>query len=200
MLFIRESLRNPAGGAAILPSSRDIAERMVKLAGVARANRIIELGAGTGAITGEILRRMPGAGRLLAIERHPVFVGELQRRFPSILVVRDCASNLVKIAGQQGMGAADAVIATLPWMQFSSPLRIKILEGIRAALSSGGTLVTAASFGGHWLSQGQMFRQHLGRTFGRVGVSAVYFKNFPPLFIYECRQSQPTLGGLSLAA
>ena len=169
---------------AIAPSSRKVAERIAKWARISRAHRVIELGAGTGSITGELLSHLPEPSRLLAIERHPRFAAELAQRFPRTRVVSDCASRIRAIASEEGFTDADAVVSTLPWSQFSNGLQRRLLTDIRGILSGSGVFVAAVCFGPHWMAGGQSFRHHLEETFGRVSVTPISFSNFPPLFIY----------------
>ncbi|MDZ7737404.1 MAG: methyltransferase domain-containing protein [Gammaproteobacteria bacterium] len=55
---------------------------------------MVELGAGTGAITRALLSRIDNPERLVCIERSPVLVDLLQKRFPTIRVIEGDARQL----------------------------------------------------------------------------------------------------------
>jgi 23S rRNA (adenine-N6)-dimethyltransferase len=78
--------RPPSGGARgqhFLRSSR-LAETLVREAGVAPGDLVVDLGAGRGALTAPLAR---AGARVIAVEREPTLVGELRRRFPDVNVV-----------------------------------------------------------------------------------------------------------------
>src|SRR4051812_19561076 len=64
--FLRSFLASPRRVGAILPTSERTVRAMLDMAPIARAGCVVELGAGTGPHTREILRRIGPQGRLLA--------------------------------------------------------------------------------------------------------------------------------------
>src|SRR5687768_326229 len=66
--FLRGFARNPAQVGSIIPSSRQLEQRLVRKAGIAEARTVVELGPGTGGTTAAMLQAMSPAARLLAIE------------------------------------------------------------------------------------------------------------------------------------
>src|SRR3974377_115511 len=79
-LFLREYMRNPRATASVCPSSPALSRRMAESIDFRRARTVVELGAGTGAVTREILGRLPRTGRLFAVDNNPRFVEHLTQR------------------------------------------------------------------------------------------------------------------------
>ena len=76
------------------PSSRHLARRMVDIMPWGEGERIVEFGPGTGALTGEVLARLPEGARYLGIELEPAFVDRLRERFPGAEFVADSVTRL----------------------------------------------------------------------------------------------------------
>jgi len=91
--FFRQWLRRPLSTAAVSPSSRFLARRMVA-ALPAGAHRIIELGAGTGTFTRHLLDHGIAPADLLAVEFNPALHDYLVARFPGVQVVQADARHL----------------------------------------------------------------------------------------------------------
>src|SRR5260370_42022114 len=71
VVFFQEFLKNPRQIGSITPSSRFLERRIVQIAGVASARRVVELGAGTGGTTRSILAALRPDAKILAVEINP---------------------------------------------------------------------------------------------------------------------------------
>lgn len=80
--FVRGFVRNPAQVGSIVPSSRQLAQRLVRSACICDARTVVELGPGTGGTTAAFLQAMSPTAQLLAVELDPEFH---QRLHASIL-------------------------------------------------------------------------------------------------------------------
>ncbi len=78
--FLRGLIANPKGVSAPTPSSPALAEAIAAELDPSRPGLVIELGAGTGAVTAALIRRV-GAGRVIAIERDAHFARLLRRNY-----------------------------------------------------------------------------------------------------------------------
>lgn len=85
-------LQNPASTGAVLPSSRALADAMANAA--AGADLVVELGAGTGAVTQALLHRLPGVP-LIAVELQAPLAQRLRHRFPAADVRQASAKQVV---------------------------------------------------------------------------------------------------------
>lgn len=85
--FFVEYLKNLRSVGAIAPSSRYLARRIAGEIDFQNAQVIVELGAGTGAFTRELIRRLNPQARLLVVENNPVFYRRLQQDYGALLNV-----------------------------------------------------------------------------------------------------------------
>ncbi len=72
-LFLTHFRKSPRTVGAIAPSSQRLARAMLDGLSLEPGVRLVELGPGTGAVTGEIARRLPENAACLAIDVDPVF-------------------------------------------------------------------------------------------------------------------------------
>src|SRR3954465_7508153 len=77
--FLRSFLATPSRVGAVLPTSAHTVRATLDLAPVVEARCVVELGAGTGPYTREILRRLPSDGRLMSFEVDPMLAGGAPR-------------------------------------------------------------------------------------------------------------------------
>lgn len=85
-------LRNPASTGTLLPSSRALANAM---AGAAEgADLVVELGAGTGAVTDALLQKLPHVP-LIAVELQAALARRLRHRYPGADIRQATASQVV---------------------------------------------------------------------------------------------------------
>lgn len=141
--FIGQWLRNPRQTAAVAPSSRELAAGMLaELPGGAR--RVIELGGGTGAITGALVAHGFTRRDLLVLELNEELHAHLRSRFPAETVVLGDAVELPRLAAEAGFldaGPADAVISSLGLLAMDRELVTGILRGSFACLRSDGRFI-----------------------------------------------------------
>ena len=91
-LFLRHALKRPSTAGALLPSSPGLARAMTRHAH--HATLLVELGAGTGAVTRE-LRRTHRHTPLIAIEAQPELALHLRDAFPDIDVRTQWAHDVL---------------------------------------------------------------------------------------------------------
>lgn len=184
--FLAGVLRAPFETGAIAPTSPGVARRVVEQAGVQRARNVVELGAGTGVMTREILAMVQPGSRVLALERDPAFASVLESRFPEVCVVGDCATRLRHHIGQIGDEPVDSIVSALPWSVIPEAGQRQILQDARDLLAPSGVFVTLVVYGLHWLPTGRKFRSLLGEVFPNVRKNPVMLDNMPPSFVYQC--------------
>jgi phospholipid N-methyltransferase len=141
-VFLREFLRHPYQVASIIPSSRFLERRVMKLAGISSARTVVELGAGTGGTSRAILRELPLNGKLLVIEINPRFCA-LLRRIPDnrLIVHHGSAHELPRAMAMAGLPAPDAIVSGIPFSTMSCSAGARIIEGVALALACGGRFV-----------------------------------------------------------
>ena len=177
LLFLRAFVTHPRLVGAVLPTSRRAVRDMLDLADVPGAGLVVELGAGTGVYTGEVLARLRPGARLLALEIDPRLAGLLGERFddPRLQVVCDSAENLdVHLGGKR----ADVVVSALPYTSLEPGLRRRILDRLPVSVAPGGTVLV--------IQYSPLLLRELRRLFPSVRQRITPW-NVPPAFLFACR-------------
>lgn len=186
--LLAQFLKKPMTTGAVCSSSPGLARMLVAGIGLERSSYVAELGPGTGAVTGTILRSMPEKSRFFAVELNADVISAFHEIFPDVTVYNDSAANLPELLRKENIAALDAVISGLPWAIFPDKLQDDILTAILESLKPGGYFTTFAYIQGVLLPSGKRFRKHLSRIFTKVEKSPVVWKNFPPAFVYRCQK------------
>jgi len=186
--FLAAALRSPGMVGAVLPSSGSLAELLAAIVPRTGAPVVVELGPGTGAVTGVIDARLPPAARHIAVELDPRMAGYLRRVHPGLEVVEGDAAKLGTLLTERGVERADAVLSGLPWALFDDPLQRSILDQVAAVIGASGAFTTFAYTSGLVLPSARRFRRVLRETFDEVVVTATVWRNVPPAFAYVCRR------------
>ena len=136
MVFAKEWLRSPRAMGTFCPSGPNLARAMA--AKVKPGNGlVVELGAGTGVVTAELLSQGITPDRLLVIERSASMVALLKKRFPEARIVHgDAASFSHYLNGTP----VDSIVSSLPFVSLPRLVREAIINEIRQTLH-GGTMV-----------------------------------------------------------
>ncbi len=140
-LFFRQWLRSPKSMGAVIPSSRALA-RAVSQEIVWRPGQVIvELGAGTGAISQGLIESGLPPEALVMIELDRPLFEYLRDRFPAVRVINGDATRLIDILRQQGISEVGTVISGIPMVTMPLAFQRAIIEQSFAALAPGGCLL-----------------------------------------------------------
>lgn len=142
-VFFRQWLRAPLTTASVVPSSPRLGRAMAQ-ALPPGVSRVVELGAGTGAITRELLRERVRPEHLCMVELNPELHHDLQQAFPKCRVVCGDARVLPQLlAATEGFhdGRADAVVSSLGLLSMPPVLVEQILEAAFSCLPPRGVMV-----------------------------------------------------------
>jgi len=175
--FLRSFLAGPGRVGAVLPTSRRTVRDTLDMAPIAGASCVVELGAGTGPYTREILARLGANGRLLAFEVDPALAGALARDLadPRLQVIADSAATLeARLDGQR----PEVIVSALPFTSLPAGLRTEILAAARRVLADDGVLLV--------LQYSWFVQRDLERTFGSVQRRYSPL-NVPPAVLFACR-------------
>lgn len=117
--FLMHALGRPALVGAVLPSSRRLAQSMAEAIG--RTSCVIELGAGTGAITTALRQRYPRQP-MLVVEMQPALAERLQGRWDGVEVRCGTAHQVLQHEAAR-LPHATVVVSSLPLRSLPKPLR-----------------------------------------------------------------------------
>ncbi|WP_346433762.1 class I SAM-dependent methyltransferase [Nonomuraea composti] len=189
--FLREFLRSPLRTAAVLPSSARLAARMV--AGVPERGEpvVVELGAGTGAFTSAIQRRLAGRGRHVVVELNDRFAAGIARAYPSVEVIRDDAVRLPRLLAGLGIGpgTVDVVVSGLPWIAYAG--QPPLVESVARVLSPAGVYTQFAYTWTRWAPPARRLVEGLRGAFEEVVTSTTVWRNLPPAVVHLARRPHP---------
>jgi phospholipid N-methyltransferase len=178
--FLRQWLREPRSIAAIAPSGRELARHMAAAAGDART--VVELGAGTGAITRALLANGVAPEKLLVVERNRDLHDWLEKGFPGVEIAHADAFDLEQVvADSRGLrpGAVDAVVSGLGLLSYPREEQRRLLGAVFAVLARRGRFVQFTYAPVFPVSRDLL--AELGLTSRRVAFS---LRNLPPASIY----------------
>ncbi len=175
--LLRSFRATPRQVGAVLPTSRRTVRATLDMAPVAEARCVVELGAGTGPYTREILPRLGPQGRLLSFEIDPALADALAQDLsdPRLTVVADSAANLeAHLEGPR----PEVIVSALPLTSLPSTVREEILAVARRVLADDGVMLV--------LQYSPFMQRHLKRTFGSVE-RRLSPRNVPPAVLFACR-------------
>jgi phosphatidylethanolamine/phosphatidyl-N-methylethanolamine N-methyltransferase len=139
--FFRTWASRPLRTGAVAPSGRYLARAMAGAVDPDWDGVVVELGPGTGAVTGAILRRGVSPERLVAIEYDRDFAAHLRRRFPGVQVVQGDAFALSATLEAHGVGSVAAIVSSLPLFNRPRAERRALIEQALRVLPPGQPLV-----------------------------------------------------------
>jgi len=135
-LFMWQLLRHPKSISAVAPSSKALALQMVAEIGP-DTGRVVEIGAGTGVITRQILEAGVKPEDLTIVEVNPKFCAALKLKFPDCNVLEMDAQELGKLPLENvGM-----VISGLPLLSIPEQVQRNIINGAFDLMVVGGKYV-----------------------------------------------------------
>ena len=173
--------------ASFSPSQGPLCRKMVSGIDFDAARCIVELGAGTGPVTKELLKHAKPHTRVIVVELDPDFCTRLRERFPTAEVVEGDATKMEQLLAERGITAVDHVISGLPLPSFPAALRDAVIHASAKVLTPAGT-----------------FRQLTNMPWVYMGLYKKYFAdvkfhfvpaNMPPSGVYVCRSYKPDAPG-----
>lgn len=185
--FVREFVKSPTTTAAVGPSSRRLARRMVDAVPVSGDPVVVELGPGTGAFTREIQHRLNGRGRHLTVELNERWARELGERFPKVESVCADAHGLPGVLAERAV-QADAVVSGLPWAAHVERDGRSLVGVIAESLAPDGVFTQFAYTWTRWAAPARRLRAQIGEAFAEVEVSPTVWRNVPPAVAYVARR------------
>ncbi|WP_158887321.1 class I SAM-dependent methyltransferase [Amycolatopsis anabasis] len=187
--FLSAAARNPGLVGAVAPSSPALAAELASVVPTTGAPVVVELGAGTGSVTEAIQRRLPAAGRHLAVEIDARLVSYLRARHPGVEVIHDDAEALVRLLAERGVSEVDAVVSGLPWSLFGPAQQRRLLTAIQSVLARHGAFTTFGYLHAAPLAGARRFSALLTESFDEVLVGRTVWRNLPPARSFACRRS-----------
>jgi phospholipid N-methyltransferase len=185
-LWLRKFARHGTSIASFAPSSRFLARMICKGIDYDRAKVIVELGAGTGPVTKELLRHAKPGTRVVVVELDPDFCQRLRAKFPNADIVEGDAAHMDELLRERGIDKVDHVISGLPLPSFPPELRDSIISSAVRSLAPGGSFRQLTVMP---LVYWKMYK----RYFASVRFKMVPL-NLPPAGVYVCHGAKTRNG------
>jgi phospholipid N-methyltransferase len=182
--MLRKFVAHGTAIASFSPSSRFLARSMVRGIDWVKAKCVVELGAGTGPITKELVKAANPATKLVIVERDPDFCRLLREKFPMHDIVEGDACRLDEILATRSIKRADHIISGLPLPSFPAAVRDAIIGMSAKVLGPDGEFRQITNM--PWIYQG------LYKSYFRDVSFKLVPLNLPPGGVYFCRGYQPS--------
>lgn len=188
--FAAEFVRSPVATASVWPSSTALARAVADaaLAGCSRPDPlVVELGAGSGAFTIELARRLDRRARHLAVELNPALAHRLAERLPDVDVVPADVAELPTLLALRGLGArgADVVVSGLGWSATRPGRDDSLLPTVASTLADDGVFVQFGYTFTRWAAPARALEQELHELFGEVTTTPTVWRNLPPAIVHR---------------
>ena len=175
--FVGEFFRNPAMVGSLIPSSRELTDKVTEPINFSTAACIVEYGPGTGVFTDILIQRRRPETVLLLVEVNRRFAQLLRERYagqPNVHVVHGSADQTEQYLQQTGAKQVDYVVCGLPFSSLPRRLGWRILEHTQHLLQPTGQLI---------LFQYSQQNKKLFKRFFRQLAEAYVLLNVPPAYV-----------------
>ena len=183
--FLWAALLKQQQMGAIMPSQRFLVNRMIAPVPQDYRGRIIELGAGSGALTLRLAARCPKA-RILACEINRSLARVNRSNLAAagvdsgrVEVVADSAETVLAQLCRKASDKPDFIISGIPLGNLAADQTQAIIDAVRETLRPGGMFIQFQYF----LAD----RKKIRARFARMRTVPV-FLNFPPAFVYYAQK------------
>lgn len=185
-LLWRQVLKSPRELGTVAPSSRWLAQGLIRASDVLEAHTIVEVGAGTGPLTHWIRASVPKA-RFFAMEPNPDMAALLRARFMGLDVCEERVEELPDQLKQRGLNTADRILSSVPWSLFPIDDLEHSLDAICQSLSDDGYFVTLVYAHARQFPSSLKLKKLVECKFSQVYYSDVIWRNIPPGNWLVCR-------------
>lgn len=178
-LMTKKFLRHGTSIASFVPSSSFLSRKIIQGIDFQKAKCIVELGAGTGPITKQLISRVQPHTKLIVVELDRDFCNRLRQRFPGADIVEGDAAKLETLLADRGIPQVDHVISGLPLPSFPKELRDAIIASSAKVLSREGTFRQLTNMPYiYW----KLYRKYFHDV--RFNLEPI---NLPPAGVYVCQ-------------
>lgn len=140
-LFFRQWLRSPKSMGSIIPSSMALARAVTGAVTWEPGQTVVELGAGTGAISQGLLEKGMPSEALMMIELDESLYDYLRNRFPGVRVVHGDAMKLADIVAEQNIAHVSTVVSGLPMVNMPFDFQRAIVDQSFKSMKADGSML-----------------------------------------------------------
>ena len=174
-----ELIRNPRSLGTVAPSSAWLGKHLVTCSNITHKMNVVEIGAGTGPLTQEIIKVVP-LTQFWAFEPNSNLAEKLREKHSGICVYENTANELPKIQERDGLPKADRILCSLPWSVFTEDMMVESLTGISEGLHKDGTFLTLVYAHAKYMPASGRLQNALSKIYQNVHFSDIEWRNIPP--------------------
>lgn len=184
-LFFSKFLAKGRQISSAVPSSPAMVAGVLEHVDFNRPGTIVELGAGTGPVTEQIVEQLRPHHRFVAVENDRDFCDVLRRRFPDVSLLQADATRICEPLAKMGIHKVDYVLSGLPTPALPRRSLLAMMHWLHDALSPDGVFIqiTVAPM---------LYRGFYSRLFDEVDYRMVWL-NVPPGGVYRCARPRRPL-------
>lgn len=183
--FLLAALFHQGQTGSVVPSQRFLINQMIAPIPADYRGPILELGAGTGALTRRLAARCPRA-RIVACEINPLLARDLELGLATfglarqVEVVCGSAEHLLEGLHRKGIQRPDFILSGIPLGNLGRERVLSLVAAIRRALAPGGMYIQ--------FQYSLIDRKKIKSQFARLRTVPALL-NFPPAFVYFAQTS-----------
>ncbi len=187
--FFWAGLVNQGQTGGIVPSQRFLIAKMIAPVPETYRGQVVELGAGTGALTLRLAARCPDA-RILACEINPALARDHRRNLAGaglnsrVELFAGSATDLLSELGQSGVVKPDFIISGIPLGNLGGAKALALVDLIHQTLSEDGMYIQ--------FQHSLLDRKKIRARFPILRTIPA-FLNFPPAVVYYALKQERTL-------
>jgi phospholipid N-methyltransferase len=182
--FVKAAIRDPFRVSTIFPTSKALAETLLDQTQLESCQSVVELGAGTGAITRHLRRRIQN-NSYLGIELDHEMVIFLREKFTDLKFQEGRAEDLLRWVLPHSV---NVIVSSLPWTIFDEGTQKRTLAAISGALQPNGVFLTYLCANALWYPQAKVFLSRLETNFSSVKKSRLEWRNIPPAYVFRAQK------------
>ncbi|GAA3365371.1 class I SAM-dependent methyltransferase [Saccharopolyspora gregorii] len=186
--FVTRAVRQPGTVGAVLPTSEHVARAVAEVVPAHGTPTVLELGPGTGALSGALHERLPAGADHFAVEIDSEMVRYLAATKPWLELIEGDAGHLGDLLRTANRSQVDAVISSIPWTLLPADKQRELLAEVAKALTPGGVFTTVTYVTTLWRRNTIAFTELLRETFEEVLPRSTVWRNVPPARVYVCRR------------
>lgn len=173
--FFEEFLKNWREVGSITPSSKFLVKKMLAPIDFEKAEVIVELGAGSGIMTREILKKMNKTSRLVVFETNKDFYRDLKNIEDSRITIYN--HSALKLQEYFNDKRVDYIVSGIPLAMLDQLEKIELLRLSYQSLKSRGMYIQ--------FQYSLESKRDLEKVFDDVSIDFTPL-NIPPAFIFSC--------------
>lgn len=183
--FLNGVIRNPKNFSTLFPTGNVLSNELVDRSDIKRRSSVLELGAGSGAISKYLIENLNSNSRFTGLEIDAPLVEWLSEKYPEHRFRAGSAANLSQIFPGEKF---DLIIASLPWTLFELKVQTEIVAEIDKALTSSGLFLFFITKHVDQSKSSHNLKDIMQKQGFEIQQVASIWLNLPPANIYLARK------------